>query len=123
MDDKVISVNRFKGTLSRLRVEGENKEFIQGIAQALSEAVPKLLDDEPAADVQPADGWISVDDGLPEIDKEVLVYYQYYWGNGDIAKDCGISKYYNRGRWSTLHIPIDSRVLYWQPLPEPPVNE
>ena len=82
--------------------------------------IVEAISDMPIADVQPVNRWISVDEALPEIDKPVLVYYQYYWGKGDIAKECGISKYYNRGKWSTLNIPIDSDVLYWQPLPEPP---
>ena len=43
---------------------------------------------------QPVNQWISVDEALPENENEVLVYYQYYWGKGDIAKGCGISRYY-----------------------------
>lgn len=104
-----------------------NSAYLQGKGQSVAQAALRRVKEfaiENAVDVQPADRWISVDEALPKIDKPVLVYYQCYWGKGDIAKECGISKYYIYcGKWSTLHIPIDSEVLYWQPLPEPPVKQ
>lgn len=66
------------------------------------------------------DKWISVGDKLPKEGIDVLVFYQYYWGRGDIYKEIGISAYYGRGKWTKLHIPIDAEILYWQSLPSAP---
>lgn len=79
-----------------------------------------LLEQMPAADVQPIRKWISVNDKLPEEGIDVVVFCQYYWGKGDICKEIGISAYYGRGKWSKLHIPIDAEILYWQPMPDLP---
>ena len=36
------------------------------------------------------DKWISVGDKLPKEGIDVLVFYQYYWGRGDIYKEIGV---------------------------------
>ncbi|WP_303823228.1 DUF551 domain-containing protein [Ruminococcus flavefaciens] len=126
MDDKFISVNRFKETLSRLRVEGGNKEFIQGIAQALSEAVPKLLDDEPAADIQPADGWISCKERMPEDNVPVLYALRIERGKHAVLYGW---HYSIKGLGSAWHqsgcggARADEDVTHWRPLPEPPKED
>lgn len=75
----------------------------------------------PAADIQPVNQWISVNDRLPELEKDVLVWYRYTWGAGFTSYRFGISKYYsNIKRWYEGYLPKDIEVLYWQPLPEPP---
>lgn len=53
MNDKYISVSKFKQSLAKLTVEGGDKKYAEAIARTLSEVVPHLLDDLPAADVQP----------------------------------------------------------------------
>lgn len=53
MNDKYISVSKFKQTLANLDVKGFTPAVKKGIEIALNDAVPQLLDDEPAADVQP----------------------------------------------------------------------
>jgi hypothetical protein len=53
MNDKYISVSKFKQSLAKLTVEGGDKKYAEAIARTLSEVVPHLLDDSPAADVQP----------------------------------------------------------------------
>ncbi len=67
----------------------------------------------PAADVQPVDRWISVNDRLPENCIEVLVY----------DTDCGIViGWYDKeiGDFAADFIsPLDA-VTHWQPLPEKP---
>ena len=87
-------------------------------------AYRELLDyilDMPVADVQPVDRWISVEDKLPEPEKEVLVWYRYTWGAGFTSYRFGISRWYsNIKRWYEGCLPKDIEVLYWQPLPEPP---
>ena len=80
-----------------------------------------LIDDMPAADVQPISQWISVKDRLPEPEKDVLVWYRYTWGAGFTSCRFGISKWYsNRKRWYEGCLLKGFEVLYWQPLPEPP---
>lgn len=62
MDEKYISVTKFKETLAKLTVEGGTEATRTTIARTLGEVVPKLLDDEPFADVQPVKHgrWIEV---------------------------------------------------------------
>lgn len=136
MDDKFISVNRFKETLSRLRVEGGNKEFIQGIAQALSEAVPKLLDDEPAADVQPINSLVKVEERVPDVSGNYLCYLAtgefevLYFDRG--IEDDEYNNDYPFGVWNT-YLSEDGgecrewievlEVTHWQPLPKPPKED
>lgn len=89
MDEKYISVTKFKETLAKLTVEGGTEATRTTIARTLGEVVPKLLDDEPFADVQPVvhAKWEISSDG----------YYPYCsrcFGrpNGELTKycpDCG----------------------------------
>ena len=87
-----------------------------------------ILVDIPAADVQPVNQWISVNDRLPEAVEEdvngkiafselVLVYLVYNNGFTYITTDqCRVDDK------SWLHeIPGEGcKVTHWQPLPEPP---
>lgn len=110
MDEKYISVTKFKETLAKLTVEGGTEATRTTIARTLGEVVPKLLDDEPSADVQPVNQWISVNDRLPENAKPCAVVTE---DNG-----LGVSRYMGRNRFEwTL---FGELVLYWMPLPEPP---
>jgi hypothetical protein len=80
--------------------------------------IPK---DTPTADVQPVDRWISVKDGLPESEKEVLVWYKYTWGVASTSYGFGINRWYsNVKQWREGCLLKGVEVLYWQPLPEPP---
>ena len=90
-----------------------------------------IICDIPAADVQPVDRWISVEDRLPEAVEEdvngnvsfsdmVLVYLVYDDGFTYITVDkC------NTANKSWLHeAPCEGcKVTHWQPLPEPPTNK
>lgn len=53
MNDKYISVSKFKQMLANLDVKGFTPAVKKGIEIALRDAVPQFLDDEPAADVLP----------------------------------------------------------------------
>ena len=56
------------------------------------------------------DGWISVNDRLPNEDVEVLA--QLEWGSIDVA-------WYFNNEWSSEFSNLDDGdVLYWQPLPQ-----
>jgi hypothetical protein len=78
-----------------------------------SEETKERLQNWAAADVQPVDRWISVEDRLPENYIEVLVY----------DTDCGIViGWYDKeiGDFVAEFIsPLDA-VTHWMPLPEPP---
>ena len=62
-----------------------------------------------AADVQPVDRWISVDDRLPE----EIGYYLVVIGN-EMLVSIDIAEY-SENRWHK-----HDEVLYWQPLPDYP---
>lgn len=75
--------------------------FVEGIMQVLDEAT--------AADVQPVDRWISVEDRLPE----EIGYYLVVIGN-EMLVSIDIAEY-SENRWHK-----HDKVLYWQPLPDYP---
>lgn len=75
MNDKYISVSKFKQSLAKLTVEGGDKKYAEAIARTLSEVVPHLLDDSPAADVQPV--------------KHGRWMYPFY------CSECGFEPYYS----------------------------
>ena len=66
-----------------------------------------LVDD--AADAMPR--WISVEERMPERDKEVLCFFVY----PDSTTVCQ-NVYYGNGHW----LGEGSFVTHWMPLPEPP---
>ena len=77
------------------------------------------IDIMPAADVQPVDRWISVDEALPENDADCLVWYKCDTAFGK-SESWGIA-HCSRCDWYTKHLNGDNIVvLYWRPLPEPP---
>lgn len=79
-----------------------------------------FIDAIPAADVQPVNQWISVDDKLPEWDKAVLVWYA-----SDtlfvVSEGYGLSWYHGGWRLNELN-GENIRIFYWQYLPEKPKN-
>ena len=84
----------------------------------------KTIKEFPAADVQPVDRWISVDDRLPESEKEVLVWYKYTWDAGFTSYGFGINVWHsNTKQWRDGCLLKGVEVLYWQSLPEPPKEE
>lgn len=133
MNDKFISVSKFKQMLANLDVKGFTPAVKKGIEIALNDAVPQLLDDEPAADVQPAPQWISVKDRLPDKDGNYLCYLEC----GDVCQSVFDSTIASEGEkfpfgeWvgvynsDTLGF-ADSyweeydAVTHWMPMPEPP---
>lgn len=77
------------------------------------------LKQQPAADVQPVNRWISVDDRLPDATYDCLVWYSCDTAFGK-SKSWGIA-HCSRCDWYTKHLDGDNIVvLYWIPLPEPP---
>lgn len=68
--------------------------------------------------------WISVKDKLPEDERNVLAYYGFNRGDGDLGmRFIGVLSYFafdqNR-HWQ--HEGIGLTVTHWMPLPEPPTE-
>jgi hypothetical protein len=60
--------------------------------------------------------WISVEDGLPDYDTNVLVYWLS--GNQSVL-------FFWADKWDNLSIAMggDDHITHWMPLPEPPHEE
>lgn len=71
-------------------------------------------------------GWISVDDKLPnETQKSYLIYYKRDGGLYGTQNLAFVSKDYftSDRRWEIEDKHSDTKVYYWQPLPQPPKGE
>lgn len=96
-----------------LHIESDKKVEKRLIDCCLVSVADVFEDTGLIADVQPVDGWISVDDELPKEWYEVLAYSEM----GKIEKAI-----YVNGRWklSAFLGETVEDVTHWQPLPEPP---
>lgn len=90
--------------------KGEYSELCEnrGARDSLDEAIYDIRTLK-AADVQPVNQWISVKDRLPNEDDCYLVVIE-----SEICVSIDIAEY-SENRWHK-----HDKVLYWQPLPEPP---
>ena len=79
------------------------------------------LEEMKAADVQPVNQWISVDDKLPEWDKTVLVWYASDTLFG-VSEGYGLSWYHGSWRLNELN-GENIQIFYWQYLPEKPKED
>ena len=70
------------------------------------------VENMPAADVQPVDRWISVDEALPIYDGLVLAV--------DKNNTIRLGIYTDLGWTSQFGNPMVAHITHWQPLPEPP---
>lgn len=82
----------------------------------VKEIIRKHMDD--ATDTN--DGWILVEDGLPEGGEKVLVWYEYfrYGEYNRMFQTHGIGWQYD-GHWSGDVSGTKARCIAWRPLPEP----
>jgi hypothetical protein len=60
--------------------------------------------------------WISVEDKLPELNKEVLVV----WTDGVFGFATRIETKYHEERWNWETAALSETITHWQPLTEPP---
>lgn len=97
---------------------GEN-DFCRGMRKAL-----RVIENMPAADVQPVDRWISVDERLPKTGESVLVYVainENLKGFGECKPEIRIGWLDDGDKWALQFSNMNySEVLCWMPLPEPP---
>lgn len=94
-----------------------DRMFDRGQRRALINSIQDILAVK-AADVQPVNQWISVDDKLPEWDKTVLVWYASDTLFG-VSEGYGLSWYHGGWRVNDLN-GENIRIFYWQYLPEKP---
>lgn len=73
------------------------------------------IDTMPAADVQPVDRWISVDEALPIYDGLVLAV--------DKNNTIRLGMYTDLGWTSQFGNPMVAHITHWMPLPQPPKEE
>ena len=80
----------------------------------------RRIDEIKAADVQPVDRWISVNDRLPEEEGDVLVWIVDGKPDGihhlesEYIANWEYGNFYD-GDWNVIN-----GITHWQPLPEPP---
>lgn len=119
MNEYISREDVLKKAKSSISVPADN-EWDCGYNTAMAE-MQEFIKQLPAADVQPVPQWISVDDRLPESEKEVLVWYKYTWDAGFTSYGFGINVWYsNTKQWRDGCLLKSVEVLYWQLLPEPP---
>ena len=89
-----------------------------------SHDVPNVLRNMKAADVQPVNRWINVNERLPKTGECVLAYVainKNLKGFGECKPEIRIGWLDDGGKWALQFSNINySEVLCWMPLPEPP---
>lgn len=108
-----IDADALKETIKGLEVESPDVKATRFISRTIQEIFPQVIDDEPTIEAEPDNGWISVDDRLPEPNTWVLVFARQ--GSYMNLKVDYITR---DGIWFN-----SMRVTHWQPLPEPPKGE
>ncbi len=80
-------------------------------------SILRIIDEQPTVYVN--DGWIPVEERLPEDGQEVLVWYEYfrYGEYNRMFKTYGIGWQFD-GHWSGDVSGTKARCIAWQPLPE-----
>ena len=107
----IEEMQRLIDNVSRNYPKATETELI--ILKGKYEDFMEYIKEQPAADVQPVDRWISVKDKLPEVGKVVIICDKQ--GGVGAMELLSNGQWYHRGMaWSAEWI------LYWQPLPEPP---
>lgn len=85
--------------------------------------VQEVINNPEKYGLQPINGWVSVEDSIPDIGEEFNLVQDIQDGLGGPVVTCGewnpISK-----RFEYIGTDVEiSNVTHWQPLPQPPINE
>ena len=85
----------------------------------IGDIIRSHMDEAKGTNIHSNDGWISVEEGLPEDGQEVLVWYEYfrYGEYNRMFKTYGIGWQFD-GHWSGDVCGTKARCIAWQPLPE-----
>ena len=75
----------------------------------------QILDQEHKEKIDHSNGWISVDDKLPEDESRVLIWYRYKDSNIEKSFVCEYLPI--EARW--CNVLDDITILFWQPIMEP----
>lgn len=121
-DKRLIDANALKETLKDL-CSGSSRVTVRRIEDCmLHDIFPRIIDDEPTIEAEPVNGWISVEDRLPDDKERYLIcteneriYIAYYQPIGDKFSDY-------EPFWQGSSCRFTS-VTHWQPLPKPPKGE
>ena len=114
MADKYINADKLNE-----KIKTEQKNNANMGMSVIYDWFIETIKNEPNADVQPVNRWISCKDKMPEEYKTVLVYEKDYGVMiGELEKKFFDTQYFI-ARKSGL-ILRTTEVTHWQPLPEPP---
>lgn len=117
-EDAIKALEEVVGAMHPYRIPGVIETYSQ-YNEAWQDAINKAeqaIEALPDAD----DGWILVEDRLPEEYEEVLVWYEYF-RYGDFNCMCqtyGIG-WYARDMWHGDVSGTKARCIAWEPLPKP----
>ena len=115
-DNKVFDLNS-DGTLDKCIID------VQLAWNDIKDIICKHMSDKDS-NVPTDDGWISVDERLPEEGEKVLVWYEYfrYGEYNRMYETYGIGWQYD-GHWSGDVSGTKAKCIAWRPIPEPYIPE
>ena len=118
----IEEMQRLIDNVSRNFPKATETELI--ILKGKYEAFMEYIKEQPAADVQPIDRWISIEDSLPEPYSNVILYtnykataYGFFRGEYYEGKPLFSMTMSNNAENSWYE---EVRITHWQPLPDPP---
>lgn len=82
-----------------------------------------VLHDAPAADVAPVPRWIKVEDELPPFTEQVLLLFEAGAAVGCLWKKRGNKTVWDINDEYGWMTDVDTKPLYWMPLPELPKGD
>jgi hypothetical protein len=50
---RLINADALKESLKKLKAEGDNRKYVQGLQDAIDDYFPQIIDDEPTIDAEP----------------------------------------------------------------------
>lgn len=111
----LVRYEKKNGTITDVaRNQGALEEIV-----IVAKIIDSNMNDAKDINVPSNDGWIPVEDGLPEEGEEVEVTIE------EMADSAGGMRYYTKTawvqeeRWVIKRNPCNPRVIAWRPLPEP----
>lgn len=96
--------------------------YNMGSFACISCVIPEIIKGIPAIEAKPVRRWISCDDRLPDIDKDVIVYYSFWKDNPIQIAHLQSDFLFWETSDGEFNFPAIG-VTHWMPLPEPPEKE